>query len=169
MYSRILTCMAGIALVAGGLAGVSTAVATRSHRVHVRAQLTVTGGPPPACGAGICTIRNHGTGRLTPFGKVTFTTTITATSAGNKAPCGTGSQWVTRVIRTIHTSRGTLVLDEAGLQCPQPGVGPRVDLVWAADGADSIGIFAGANGRGSDVAFPTQNTAASHGTITLAR
>lgn len=32
----------------------------------------------------------------------------------------------------------------AGLHCPQPGVGARVTAVWAVDGADSTGTFAGA-------------------------
>jgi hypothetical protein len=38
------------------------------------------------CKGGICIIRNHGTGTLTPYGKVTFTTVITAD--GNQPPCG---------------------------------------------------------------------------------
>ncbi len=59
------------------------------------------------------------------------------------------------------------MLHEAGLQCPVPGVGPRVDAVWAVDGADSTGTFAGARGRGTDIAYPIGDTAAPRGTITL--
>jgi hypothetical protein len=102
---------------------------------------------------------------MAPFGRVTFTTAITGDD--NQPPCGTSSQWVNRIIRTMHTNQGVLLLHEAGLQCPRPGVGPRVDAVWTVDGADSTGIFAGASGRGEDTAHPTQDTAAPHGTITL--
>jgi hypothetical protein len=167
MHSRILIRIAGVALAASVFAGTQAAAgAPRACTLHVSAQLKVTVGPPPVCHAGICAIHNSGTGRMTPFGRVTFTTAVTAD--GNQPPCGTSSQWVNRIIRTIHTSKGVLVLDEAGLQCPKPGVGPRVDAVWAVDGVDSTGIFAGAHGRGYDTAYPVQDIAASHGTITLA-
>jgi hypothetical protein len=98
---------------------------------------------------------------MTPFGEVTFTSVVNAD--GNQPPCGTGSQWVNRIVRTIHTTEGTLVLHEAGLQCPQPGVGPRVQAVWTVDGADSTGIFAGAQGCGYDTAYPARDTAAAPG------
>jgi hypothetical protein len=134
--------------------------------VPISAQLTVTHTAPPVCTNGVCVIRNHGHGTLTPYGAVTFTTVITAD--GNQPPCGASSQWVNRIIRTITTSQGNLVLHEAGLQCPQPGAGPQVKAVWAADGTDSTGTFAGATGQGSDTAYPAHNTAAPHGTLTLA-
>jgi hypothetical protein len=89
------------------------------------------------------------------------------TADGNQPPCGTSSQWVNRIVRTIHTKKGVLVLHEAGLQCPHPGFGFRVDAIWSVDSADSTGVFAGAHGRGNDTAFPMQGTAATHGTITL--
>ena len=166
MNARTLTSIAGVALVAAALGGTQLAAgAPQGRTVRVSAQLNVTVSPPPVCQAGICAINNSGTGRLTPFGRVTFTTAITAD--GNQPPCGTGSQWVNRIIRTIHTSQGLLVLHEAGLQCPEPGVGPRVDAVWTVDGADSTGIFAGAQGRGYDTAYPTHDTAAPQGIITL--
>ena len=104
---------------------------------------------------------------MAPHEPVTFTTVITAD--GNQPPCGAKSQWVNRIIRTIGTSKGTLVLREAGLQCPQPSVGPQVEAVWAADGADSTGIFTGVRGQGSDTADPLRNTAAPQGTLTLSR
>jgi hypothetical protein len=160
--SRILLAaipLAGIALAAG------PAAAAGPHIVHVSAKLTVTYTAPPTCTAGICVIHNHGTGTLTPYGAVTFTTVITAD--GNQPPCGATSQWVNRIIRTITTSKGTLVLHEAGLQCPLPGIGPQVKAVWAADGADSTGIFHGASGQGSDTAYPQKNTATPQGTLTL--
>ncbi|HYB31011.1 MAG TPA: hypothetical protein VEF89_30750 [Solirubrobacteraceae bacterium] len=167
MTARKLTIIAGIALAASALGAAQLAAgATHARTLRVSAQLRVTTSPPPVCQAGICAIHNSGTGHMTPFGQVTFTTAITAD--GNQAPCGTGSQWVNRIIRTIRTNQGALVLHEAGLQCPQPGVGPRVDAVWTVDGADSTGIFAGAQGRGYDTAYPTQDTAAPRGTITLA-
>lgn len=153
---------------AGGTAvqaAVPPAVAAGPHTVHVSARLTVTYTAPAACKGGVCVIRNHGTGTLTPYGAVTFTTMITAD--GNQAPCGVTSQWVNRIIRTITTSQGRLVLHEAGLQCPQPGTGPQVKAVWAADGADSTGIFHGGRGQGSDTAYPARNTAAPQGTLTL--
>jgi hypothetical protein len=146
-------------------AAVPAAAGGGSHTVHVGARLTVTHTAPPACNAGVCVIRNHGTGTLAPYGKVTFTTVITADN--NQPPCGATSQWVNRIIRTITTRQGTLVLREAGLQCPQPGTGPQVKAVWAADGADSTGIFHGARGQGSDTAYPLKNTAAPQGTLTL--
>jgi len=168
MNNRTLVSTAGVALIAAAFAGTQIAAgATHPRAVHVSAQLNVTISPPPVCQAGICTINNSGTGRLAPFGRVTFTTAITAD--GNQTPCGTGSQWVNRIIRTVHTSNGTLVLHEAGLQCPLPGIGPRVDAVWTVDGADSTGIFAGARGRGYDTAYPVQDTAAPRGTISLGR
>jgi len=89
------------------------------------------------------------------------------TADTNQPPCGTGSQWVNRIIRTITTSQGKLVLHEAGLLCPQPRLGAQVKAVWAADDAGSTGIFAGATGQGSDTAYPQKGTAAPHGTLTL--
>ncbi len=161
--SRIL--LAAIPLAGIALAAVPAAAATGTHAVHISARLTVTYTAPPVCKAGICIIDNHGTGTMTPYGTVIFTTVITAD--GNQPPCGATSQWVNRIIRTIATSKGKLVLHEAGLQCPQPGIGPQVKAVWAADGADSTGIFAGARGQGSDTAYPQKNTAAPQGTLTL--
>ena len=137
------------------------------HTVHVDARLTVSYTAPQVCKGGICIIRNHGTGTLAPYGPVTFTTVITAD--GNQPPCGAKSQWVNRIVRTIITSKGTLVLHEAGLQCPQPGIGPQVKAVWAAGVAGSTDIFAGARGQGSDTAYPLRDTAAPQGTLTLAR
>jgi hypothetical protein len=148
---------------AAALAPLAPASATTSHTVQISANLTVTESSPPTCSAGICTIDNQGTGTMTPYGNVTFTTVITADT--NQPPCGTGSQWVNRIVRTIDTSQGTLVLHEAGLLCPIPGVGPRVEAVWAADGADSTGVFQGAIGHGHDVAYPVQDTAFPRGTI----
>ena len=159
--------LAGIAFATGPAAAAPVAVAAGPHTVHIGARLTVSYTAPQVCKGGICIIRNHGTGTLAPYGLVTFTTVITAD--GNQPPCGAKSQWVNRIIRTIVTSKGTLVLHEAGLQCPQPGVGPQVKAVWAADGADSSGIFAGARGQGSDTAYPLRNTAAPQGTLTLSR
>jgi hypothetical protein len=156
---------AGLALAAIPAAAAAGPHATAARTVQISAKLTVTHTAPPVCTAGVCVIHNHGTGTLTPYGAVTFTTVITAD--GNQPPCGATSQWVNRIIRTITTSTGKLVLHEAGLQCPQPGVGPQVRAVWAADGADSTGTFAHATGQGSDTAYPAQNTAAPHGTLSL--
>ena len=165
------TLIAAIPLVMLALATIPAAAAAGSpaapRTVQIRAKLTVTHTAPPVCTAGVCVIQNHGTGTLFPYGRVTFTTVITAD--GNQPPCGATSQWVNRVIRTIKTSKGKLVLHEAGLQCPVHGIGPQVKLVWAADGADSTGLFAGAVGHGSDTAYPAQNTAAPHGILTLRR
>jgi hypothetical protein len=158
--------LVGIALAAiPAAAATGTPAATGRHTVQIRAALTVTYTAPPACTAGVCVIHNHGTGTLAPYGAATFTTVITAD--GNAPPCGATSQWVNRIIRTITTSRGTLVLHEAGLQCPLPGAGPQVKAVWAAYGAGSTGIFAGARGQGSDTAYPARNTASPQGTLTL--
>jgi hypothetical protein len=170
--SRILLAaipLAGIALAAvpAAAASVPASSAAWPRTVHVKGRLTVAYTAPPACTAGICTITNRGSGTLAPFGAVTFTTVITAD--GNQPPCGATSQWVNRIIRTITTRRGTLVLHEAGLQCPQPGTGPQVKAVWAADGADSTGVFHRARGQGSDIAYPALNTAAPYGTLTLSR
>jgi hypothetical protein len=168
LMNRRLTSIAGVALAAAALGGTQLAAgATHARTLRVSAQLDVTISQPPVCQVGICAINNSGTGRLTPFGRVAFTTVIVAD--GTEPPCGTSSQWVNRIIRTMYTSQGVLVLHEAGLQCPEPGVGPRVSAVWTVDGADSTGIFAGAQGRGYDTAYPTQFTAAPQGTITLAR
>jgi len=163
--NRSRALLAAIPLVGIALAAIPAAAAAGPHTVHVSAKLTVTYTAPPSCAAGICVIANQGTGTLAPYGPVTFTTEITAD--GNQPPCGATSQWVNRIIRTITTRQGTLVLHEAGLQCPQPGTGPQVKAVWAADGADSTGIFHDASGQGSDTAFPARNTAAPQGTLTL--
>jgi hypothetical protein len=168
---RSRTLLAAIPLVGIAMAAIPAAAAAGSHAaasrtVHISAQLTVTHTAMPVCTNGVCVIHNHGHGTLTPYGAVTFTTVITADS--NQPPCGATSQWVNRIIRTITTSQGKLVMHEAGLQCPQPGVGPQVKAVWAADGTDSTGTFAGATGQGSDTAYPAKNTAAPHGTLTLA-
>jgi hypothetical protein len=162
-HSRAL--LAALPLAGIALAAIPAAASASSHTVQISAKLTVTHTAPPACKAGVCIVRNHGTGTLTPYGKVTFTTVITADT--RQPPCGTGSQWVNRIIRTITTSQGKLVLHEAGLLCPQPGLGGQVKAVWAADGAGSTGLFAGATGQGSDTAYPQKNTAAPRGTLTL--
>lgn len=159
--------LAGLALAAIPAAAAAGSHAAASHTVQISARLHVTHTSVPDCQGQICFIYNNGNGTLTPYGAVTFTTAITAD--GNQPPCGATSQWVTRITRTLTTSKGRLVLHEAGLQCPQPGTGSQVRLVWAADGADSTGIFAGATGQGSDTAYPQQDTAAPHGTLTLAR
>jgi hypothetical protein len=160
--------LAGVALAAVPAAAAATGPQPAGSRaVHISARLTVTHTAPPVCQAGVCVVRNRGTGTLTPYGAVTFTTVITADT--NQPPCGTGSQWVNRIIRTITTSQGKLVLHEAGLLCPQPRLGAQVKAVWAADGTDSTGIFASARGQGSDTAYPQKNTAAPHGTLTLSR
>jgi hypothetical protein len=158
--------LAAIPLAGIALAAIPAAAATSTHTVHISARLTVTHTAPPACRAGVCIVRNHGTGTLAPYGAVTFTTVVTADT--RQPPCGTGSQWVNRIIRTITTSQGKLVLHEAGLLCPQPGTVAQVKAVWAAVNTDSTGIFAGVRGQGSDTAYPQKNTAASHGTLTLA-
>jgi hypothetical protein len=158
--------LAGLALAAiPAAAATGTHPARPPHTVRISAKLTVTHTAPPVCTAGVCIVKNHGIGTLTPYGKVTFTTVITADT--NQPPCGTGSQWVNRIIRTITTSQGKLVLHEAGLLCPQPGTVAQVKAVWAADGTDSTGTFADAAGHGSDTAYPQKNTAAPHGTLTL--
>lgn len=157
--------LVGFALAATPAAAATGPHATGSHTVQISARLTVTHTAPPVCTAGICIVRNHGTGTLSPYGAVTFTTVITADTT--QPPCGTGSQWVNRIIRTITTTKGKLVLHEAGLLCSQPGLGAQVKAVWAADGADSTSLFAGATGHGSDTAYPQKNTAAPQGTLTL--
>jgi hypothetical protein len=157
--------LAGIALAAVPAAAATGQQAAGSQTVHISAKLTVTHTAPPKCMAGVCIVNNHGTGTLAPYGTVTFTTVVTADT--NQPPCGTGSQWVNRIVRTITTSKGKLVLHEAGLLCPKSGTA-QVRAVWAADGADSTGIFTGAAGQGSDTAYPQRNTAALHGTLTLA-
>lgn len=167
MSIHTLKRIAGAALVAAAAAMTPLAAAsTTSHTVKISAKLKVTGSTPPKCSAGICTFKNHGTGTMTPYGKVTFTTEVTFDV--KQPPCGKGSQWVNRIVRKVHTNKGTLVLHEAGLECPQSGVGPQVRAMWAADGQDSTGIFHGATGKGQDVAYPVQDTAAPKGTITLA-
>src|SRR5215472_13280262 len=114
------TVLAAIPLLGLGLATIPAAAAVgshaASHSVQIRAKLTVTHTAQPVCKAGVCIIRNHGTGTLAPYGAVTFTTVVTAD--GNRPPCGSTSQWVNRIIRTITTRKGKLVLHEAGLQCP---------------------------------------------------
>jgi hypothetical protein len=162
--------LAAIPLAGGlALAAIPAGASAAPHRqtVHISAELTVAATATPVCKAGVCVIRNHGTGTLAPYGKVTFTTVITAD--GNQPPCGATSQWVNRIIRTITTSKGKLVLHEAGLQCPRPAGGPEVPAVWAADGVHSTGVFAGARGQGSDIAYPALGTAAPQGTLTLSR
>jgi hypothetical protein len=167
-HPRIL--MAAIPIAGIALAAIPAAAATGPHAdasrtVHISAKLTVTHTAPAKCKAGICIVSNHGHGTVTPYGSVTFTTVITADT--NQPPCGTTSQWVNRIVRTITTSKGKLVLHEAGLLCPRSGAA-QVRAVWAADGADSTGIFAGAAGQGSDTAYPQKGTAAPDGTLTLA-
>jgi hypothetical protein len=150
---------------AAAVVPIAAASATPSHTVRISAKLNVTATQPPTCSGNVCTINNDGTGTMTPYGHVTFTTVIIAD--GNQPPCGTGSQWVNRIVRSIDTNEGNLVLHEAGLQCPQPVIGPRVEAVWAVDGPDSTGIFHGATGSGHDVAYPVQDTAFPQGKIKL--
>jgi len=168
MHLRTSTRAGVTALVVGATVGIGVATAAAGPSgLHFSAALKVKITAAPSCHGGICLVHNHGTGRVTHFGAVTFTTTVIADT--NQPPCGASSQWVNRITRTIHASQGTLVLHEAGLLCPDPGVGPRVDAVWAVDGADSTGTFAGATGHGTDIAYPAGDTAAPTGTITLAK
>jgi hypothetical protein len=132
---------------------------------QITTHLQVLAQTKPSCHADICVIHNHGAGTMSGFGKVTFTTVITDDTSAS--PCPQGS-YVPRLQRTITTTKGNLVLNEAGFVCPEPKIGPRVDLVWIADGALSTGKFAGAHGTGIDHAYPARNTAAQAGTITLA-
>ena len=167
-HSRILLAaipLAGLALAALPAAAATAPQPAAAQTVHISAKLTVTHTAPPVCTAGVCIVKNNGHGTLTPYGKVTFTTVITADT--NQPPCGTGSQWVNRIIRTLTTSQGNLVLHEAGLLCPVSGTA-QVRAVWAADSTDSTGTFAGATGHGTDTAYPQKGTAAPHGTLTLA-
>jgi hypothetical protein len=174
--NRSRTLLAAIPLAGIALAAIPAAAATApravashavaSHTVQISAKLTVTHTAPPVCTNGVCLVHNHGKGTMSPYGAVTFTTVITADT--NQPPCGTGSQWVNRIIRTITTSQGNLVLHEAGLLCPLSSAVGQVKAVWAADGTDSTGTFADVTGHGSDTAYPAQNTAAPHGTLTLA-
>ena len=157
--------VAGLALAAIPAAAAAGPHTGGSQTVHISANLTVTHTAPPVCTNGVCIVKNHGHGTLAPYGKVTFTTVITADT--NQPPCGTGSQWVNRIIRTLTTSHGNLVLHEAGLLCPVSGTA-QVKAVWAADGTDSTGTFAAATGQGTDTAYPQKYTAAPHGTLTLA-
>jgi hypothetical protein len=85
MNARKLTSIAGVALAASALGGAQLAAgATNARTLRVSAHLNVTDTPPPICQTGICAIHNGGTGRMTPFGRVTFTTAITAD--GNQSP-----------------------------------------------------------------------------------
>ncbi len=165
--SRFRILVAVIPLAGIPLAAIPAAAAAGPPTADISARLTVSHTASPVCKGGVCVIRNHGTGTLAPYGAVTFTTVITADN--NQPPCGATSQWVNRIVRTIVTRKGKLVLHEAGLQCPEPGVGPQVKAVWTADGADSTGIFAGVRGQGSDTDHPARNTAAPRGTLTLSR
>ena len=166
MYSRILSGTAGLAPTAFAATEIA-AGAQHSRTLHVSAQLRVTVSPPPVCRAGICTIRNRGYGQMST--SVGLLSRPQSAPTATQPPCGTSFAMGHRIVRTVHTGQGNLVLHEAGLRCPEPRIGPRVDAVWAADGTDSTGLFAGARGHGSDIAYPMQDTAAPHGTITLAR
>ncbi len=162
--SRLTT--AACIAAAAGLSAIPIAAASGASGTRpFHADLKVLGQAKPSCDGGVCVIRNHGTGTLAGFGKVTFTTSITDDT--RTSPCPGGS-WVPRLRRVIHTGRGNLVLNEAGLVCVHPGTGPRVDLVWAADGATSTGIFAHASGTGVDHAYLKRGTAVQSGQITLA-
>lgn len=154
----------GAAGAVGLIAGAPAAWGQRVRSVHFSARLTVTKSAPPSCTGAVCTIVNSGHGVARPFGRVTFTTHITADGSGS--PCGPHSQWL-RITRTIHTRRGTLNLSEGGLQCPIGGT-PHVRAVWAIDRAHSTGAFATAHGAGTDQAFPMR-AATPTGTITFAR
>jgi hypothetical protein len=136
-----------------------------AHTQRVSTDLTVLAQAKPSCHGKVCTIRNHGAGTMAGFGKVTFTTVITDDTS--MSPCPNGS-YVPRLRRTINTAKGTLVMNEAGFVCPEPKIGPRVDLVWVADSAHSTGVFSGAHGTGVDHAELSHNTATESGTLTLA-
>lgn len=100
MHTRTLTRASGIAL-AGGPVAAATAGPTT---VRVAAKLRVTKSVPAPCHAGICVLHNGGTGRMTPYGHVTFTTVVTADNS--QPPCGSNSQCVPRIIRTLTTAKG---------------------------------------------------------------
>lgn len=170
MSIRRLTLAGGAvltAVMAAALTVIPFASATASpHRLSITAHLKVLGEKPPVCHGSVCRIHNHGAGTMAGFGKVTFTTAIT--DDASRPPCPHGS-WVPRLLRTIHTRKGDLVLQEAGLVCVQPKIGPRVDLVWVADSARSTGVFAGVHGSGQDHAYLARGTDIPTGTIILAR
>ncbi len=118
---------AGCLTLAAGLSAIPIAAAA-PHTQRVATHLTVLGQAKPTCHAKICIIHNHGAGTMTGFGKVTFTTVITDDLS--TSPCPQGS-YVPRLRRTIKAAKGNLVLNEAGFVCPEPKIGPRVDLVWS--------------------------------------
>ena len=165
MLRRTTITIAFTVSLAGGCVIPITAASGATHVRAIRTALRVLGQAKPVCHAGVCVIHNHGNGTMSGFGQVTFTTTITDDQT-SPSPCPNGS-WVPRLRRTIHTDQGNLVLNEAGLACPQPKIGPRVDLVWVADGNRSTGAFHHATGTGSDHAYLLRNTAVQTGRITL--
>ena len=172
-----------MAVVAVGLVGMTACGSNKSHAsaagtttasvqntVHISGNFEVTSvveGAPGTCHGKICTIRTSGTGTLSPYGKATFTAVVIADAS--QASCGVSSQRINRLTRELKTDKGTLVLHGAGRECVPQGGGPRVDVSWVLDGADSTGTFAGARGSGTDVAYPDNYTDAVRGTITLAR
>ena len=162
MLTRSLIAVGAVTAAAGLTAAPILAAAPHTRRVAV--ELQVRSQAKPQCRAKLCTIRNAGTGTMAGYGKVTFTTVITDDLAAS--PCPGGSS-VPALRRTIDTAQGELALNEAGLVCPEPKPGPRVDLVWVVDGAQSTGAFAGARGSGVDHAYLARHTAVQTGTILL--
>ena len=88
-------------------------------QVDERPPVNGLGGSPRSCSAGIRMFENPGTGCMSHFANVTFTRVITTDDT--RPSCGTNSQWINRIIRTLHTSQGVLVEREACTQDAELG------------------------------------------------
>lgn len=158
-----------IALVLLATAGVLTAhSAAGSQDRGKRLQATFTEGVEAVhdqtAAFGILQAVLTGSGNVKGFGAATEV--VAVNQDRSVTPCGPGSA-VDQSIRRITTADGVLVLRLSGIRCLTAG-GPVVTSTYRVDGLASTGVFAGARGRGRDVAHVALGRATISGRLVLA-
>jgi hypothetical protein len=102
---------------------------------------------PP--GLGMRQVIVSGVGTFEGFGAATELAAVSQDLT--VAPCGAGSNTSTILRRIVVPEQGTLILKSLAHRCPA-AFGIHAAGTYEVDGAASTGIFADAQGRGSDEA-----------------
>jgi hypothetical protein len=164
--------MIRLALVAGAVAAVASALAVavhaepQNHANRLEASFTESAQSITNRIADLGTFQliNTGTGAVEGFGSATEVVGITQDRS--VSPCGAGS-WTNAATRRIVLDEGVLELFELGTACPTPA-GPVITGTYEVDGLSSTGIFAGARGSGEVTVDVTTHTATLSGKLNLA-
>jgi hypothetical protein len=149
--AALWSALAGAAalLPAGALAGAAAdQSSSRGNRLLITFEETrVAIQDPP--GLGMRQVIVSGVGTFEGFGAANELAAVSQDLTA--APCGPGSSTSTILRRIVVPDQGTLILKSLAHRCPAP-FGIHAVGTYEVDGDSSTGIFAGAEGRGSDEA-----------------